>query len=195
MVVDPRRDAGPGFCARICALFGAAVVVSSEVILTRQEVENGGVDVALVRLGLRGCVGIEAGTSSMALWPWLPVLFWTGPIESSLELDVARSLGVARVTDALQLLAWLAKAIEPLTVMARARRAALAAERLLPEWPGQVASPSAAPVALCTAEQEFRETYLRALMQRCRSRREAAQVAGLPYTTLVSMMKKLGVPG
>ncbi len=51
-------------------------------------------------------------------------------------------------------------------------------------------------LALRQSEQQFRESYLRAVLSRSRSQKEAASLAGVPYTTLCSMLKKLGIePG
>jgi transcriptional regulator of aromatic amino acid metabolism len=43
------------------------------------------------------------------------------------------------------------------------------------------------------AERQFRETYLRRLLSESPSAKKAAERAGVPYTTLCSMMKKLGL--
>ena len=43
------------------------------------------------------------------------------------------------------------------------------------------------------AERSFRESYLRGLLAQATNARIAAQKAGVPYTTLCSMLKKMGL--
>jgi hypothetical protein len=127
--------------------------------------------------------------------PWVQVVFWASEQAptAAAAAQVARSLGISRVIPQSRVAAWLTAAITPLTRLARARRAALEAEATIPCVPELPLKNCTSPIALPEAERQFRETYLRRLLSESPSAKKAAERAGVPYTTLCSMMKKLGL--
>jgi hypothetical protein len=101
------------------------------------------------------------------------------------------ALGVRHVLTQSVAGAWLADAAPWLVRIARARRALEAAKAGLPAIPsGQQGSPSG---GLFQAEQRFRETYVRTLVARTTSHRDAASEARVSYRTLYHILKKLGL--
>lgn len=152
-------------------------------------------DIALIRLGGEDCEGVGVAAALSRRFPWVSRVLWMAAESHSIELPVARSLGLSNVLSPDDLVPWLAKAAWPLTRLARARHLCLEAEAEVPPVPTSLAA--AEPLPACEplphAEQAFRTHYLRALLAHAPSRHEAARRAGVPYTTLVSMLKKLGL--
>jgi hypothetical protein len=88
-----------------------------------------------------------------------------------------------------RLVEWLDRALVPLARMARASRQHRAAEASLPPLPAPVDETTALP--LPEAERRFRETYVRRILSQSANQSDAARLAGLPYTTFRSILKKL----
>ncbi len=102
-------------------------------------------------------------------------------------------MGLRRVIEEQDLSSWLPESGALLQCMARGRRA----ERRLREsthswidrpWPAAKRMPR-----LFEAEQRFRETYIRAVLGVAGSRREAAEVAGVPYRTFCQIVASAGI--
>ena len=160
--------------------------------------------VILIRLGCPRCGGakggIDAATQLVQYAPWTSLVFWVDEVLNPVELDCARSLGLSRIMDAHALVEWLPRAVLPLASLSAARYAVMTAESEVPPWPawqnrasnGETRTQS---VTLNQAEHAFREQYLRVLLAKCQSRRAVAEAAGVPYTTLVSMLRKLDIRG
>jgi hypothetical protein len=150
-------------------------------------------DVAAIKLGGERCDELVFATDFARSAPWVQFVFWLPDGAPSLGAYIARALGIARLIPVSQLSRWLTAALVPLARLSRAQRAVLEAEATIPGVP-PISFGSAAPaLALPEAERQFRESYLRRLLSESPNAKKAAQRAGVPYTTLCSMMKKLGL--
>jgi hypothetical protein len=156
--------------------------------LTRDHVE-----VAAINLDGAAPEGLVFAAELGAQVPSVQFVFWCDGEKSSPGEEAARSLGVQRIVPRSRLVEWLATALEPLACIARAKREQARAEAALPRIPGARSDRSSAPMPLPEAERSFRESYLRALLAQASNARIAAQQAGVPYTTLCSMLKKMGL--
>lgn len=164
------------------------VVLSNRVPLA--VLERHGAEIAAVRLGDSGD-GLVFAVDLSRSQPWVQVLFWTDGPASESEVSAAQNLGITRILERAQLAQWLEQATVPLARYARAKRELAQAEASLPALPPPRSTLTALP--LPQAERKFRETYLRRVLSESPSQREAAVKAGIPYTTLSSMIKKLGL--
>jgi hypothetical protein len=157
-------------------------------ILARDRVE-----VAAVNLDGAVPAGLVFAAALSAQVPSAQIVFWSDGKSSSPGEEAARSLGVQRIVPRSQLVEWLGVALEPLARIARAKREQAEAEAALPVVPGPISERGSVPIPLPEAERCFREAYLRTLLAQAANARSAAQQAGVPYTTLVSMIKKMGL--
>jgi len=150
------------------------------------------IDVLLVNIGERPGESLAEAIFHCSSRPWLAPLFCFDERTASPELDVVLDLGVGRVLPIQTLRRWLTRALVPLGRAAHHRRELMAAEARIPPAPALDAA-SATALTLPKAEQRFREAYLRALLSQSASQKDAASRAGVPYTTLCSMLKKLSL--
>jgi CheY-like chemotaxis protein len=190
LVYDPERDGSEALVACLRRLSADAYI---EVSACGQAppIATGDIDVAFLNVGAGSCDGLAVASRLMARGPWIQVVFWTrGGAEMPAAL-AARSFGVERVLLDVQLESWVEDAFAALVRMARGRREYLAAEETLPPVP-QSATPLAG-MSLPEAERRLRESYLRRLVAESCNDRAAARRAGVPYTTLRSMLEKLGI--
>jgi hypothetical protein len=149
-------------------------------------------EIAVVDLLFRGSAGIALGIELQRQAPHIEVVFAV-PHLGAPEALAARGLGISRLVATAQLSAWLKGSVGPLTEIARARRRLEAAERALGREPSPEPDAQIAQLPLPVAERRYRESYLRACMARARGRRAAAKLAGVPYTSLCVMLRKLGI--
>jgi hypothetical protein len=124
--------------------------------------------------------------------PTLECLFVTNDLASP-GAAAARSLGIRRIVMADQPVAWWSSTLHALAELTNARRAVREAEQRVPPIPPPQPTGLAQPVPLPEAERQFRTAYLSRLIREDRSHKRAASRAGVPYTTLCSMLKKLGL--
>jgi hypothetical protein len=126
-----------------------------------------------------------------AAFPWVQTVFWFDEAGSGPVQEAARSMGIKRMIPLSRLADWLDVAIPHLGCIARARRDQIIAERALPPLPppddGDIRVP------LPDAERRFREAYLRRMLSESENHTVAARKAGLAYTTLCSMLRKLNL--
>jgi len=147
------------------------------------------VDVAIVELGADRFDALARAYDQLLVDQATEVLFCAerdGP-----EVAIARGLGIDRIVPCDDLGDWLADAAPHLVKCARASRTLLEAERHIPPIP-RFDSPSST-LPLATAEQRFREAYLRRLLVPGATREAVARAAGVPYRTLCQMLRKLGI--
>ena len=163
-------------------------------------------EVLLIDLLVHGSEAIALGIELGKLAPNAQLVFLvekgTDP-----ELRVAKDMGITRFVEMKNVSAWLAVALQPLAMLARAQRDLQEARREVDElglW-AQRHSDTAAhendepsmakPVPLAVGEGRYREAYLRAILARAGAggRRTAARLAGVPYTTFCLMLRKLGI--
>jgi DNA-binding NtrC family response regulator len=149
-------------------------------------------EIAVVDLLFRDSSGIALGIELQRQAPHVEVVF-SVPHLGSPEALAARDLGITRLVATAQLTEWLERSLDPLIEVARARRRLAAAERALARQPASEQAPAVQQLPLPVAEHRFREAYLRACMARAHGRREAAKLAGVPYTSLCVMLRKLGI--
>lgn len=147
-------------------------------------------DVLLVALGV-GVSKLGFVFSLLPENPWMHTVFMCSG-QLCPEVEAVRCLGARYVVAEPEGWSWLEGALLPLTRHSRALRALKAAQVTLPpRLPMEDGSVQAPWLALPEAEQRFRESYLRGILARARTQREAALLAGIPYTTLRSMIEKL----
>jgi hypothetical protein len=199
LIVDPDAAEGAELAASILKTCHRELLVSVATDARELELEDAGrllaTDLLLLRLGASSGEGLANAIGLMERAPWISPVFWLNHAHDCLGLRIAKALGLARVVARDSLLPWLHDAAYPMARLARARRASLEAERSLPPIPTSIALDENAMTSLPRAEQSFREAYLRSLLAHTTNRREAAERAGVPYTTLVSMLKKFGLSG
>jgi DNA-binding NarL/FixJ family response regulator len=149
-------------------------------------------EVAVVDLLFRGSAGVAVGFELQRQAPHIEIVFCVHDMGAP-EAHAALDLGISRLIVTSDLASWLAGSLAPLIEMSRARRRLAAAERALghPPSPSRTAPPEQLPLPI--AEDRYREAYLRACMARANGRREAAKLAGVPYTSLCVMLRKLGI--
>lgn len=151
------------------------------------------VEVAAINLEGAASEGLVFAAELGARAPSVQFVFWFDGETSSPGEEAARSLGVQRIVPRARLVEWLRMGLEPLARIARAKREQARAEAALPRVPSSEAERTSSPMPLPEAERSFRESYLRALLAQASNARSAAQQAGVPYTTLCSMLKKMGL--
>lgn len=89
---------------------------------------------------------------------------------------------------------WLHEQLASLCTLARARRIVLrACSAEAPRATLTLGPAAAGAKSLHSAETQFRETFLRALLTEHGSRRSAAEAAGVPYRSFCEMLRKLGI--
>ena len=119
--------------------------------------------------------------------PWVETIFWFDARTGTAAAAAAASLGMTRVLTFEDLITWVGAALESLVGVARAP-ALMRAQREMPPLP--IREPQVC-LPLPEAERRFREIYLRRILLESPQYSVAAQRAGVPYTTLCSMVKKL----
>jgi DNA-binding NarL/FixJ family response regulator len=155
-------------------------------------------EVLLLDLLIHGSEGIALGIELGKQAPSAEVVFLVED-HNDPELRVAKDMGISRFVEVRDVEGWLAAALEPLARMARAERELQEARRrvaALDIW--KIEAPAERPettriLPLAVAEQRYREAYLRGVMARADGRRNAARIAGVPYTTFCLMLRKLGI--
>jgi DNA-binding NtrC family response regulator len=150
-------------------------------------------EVAVVELGFDECNGPGLAMQVAAAARHLQAVFFAGRDDEA-EMAAARALGLERVFLREELPEVLGRLLVPLAELVRLRRRAEHLEELLRRVPVACAGSSGCGlITLPEGERRYRETYVRALLAETGNRREAARRAGVPYTTLCDMMRKLGI--
>jgi hypothetical protein len=151
-------------------------------------------EVAIVELGFQECSGPAVAMQVTAAARHLATIFLAGPRDEG-EVAAARTLGLGRVISGAELLASLDRILFPLAECVRLRRRMEEAEHRLQQVTLDDQSHcDRRRVTLPEAERRYRETYVRSLLAETGNRREAARRAGVPYTTLCEIIRKLGIP-
>ena len=156
-------------------------------------------EVLLVDLLVHGSEGIALGIELGKQAPSAEMVFLIED-RNDPELRVARDMGITRFVEIRNVATWLAMALEPLARLARAQRDLQEARREvagLDIWAAEKAYPdrdeTSRILPLAVAERRYREAYLRGVMAKADGRRNAARIAGVPYTTFCLMLRKLGI--
>jgi hypothetical protein len=193
LVFDTRVERASGLVQELRAGGARLDVTIFDLVRESKLLDRERIEVAAINLDGAAPEGLVFAAELSARVPSAQFVFWFDGEKSSPGEEAARSLGVQRIVPRSRLVEWLAVALEPLARIARAKREQAEAEAALPRIPGPEADRSSAPMPLPEAERSFRESYLRALLAQATNARIAAQQAGVPYTTLCSMLKKMGL--
>jgi hypothetical protein len=100
-------------------------------------------------------------------------------------------LGVRRIVESPDLLKWLKSSELLLRAVARGRAAERQLKGLSNSWVDRPWGQGKRISRLFEAEQRFREAYVRLLLSVAGSRREAAEMAGIPYRTFCQIVATL----
>lgn len=192
LLVVEREPAGDALAESLRAHDDVSLLVahaSTRAMLLAHEMQP---EIAVVDLLFRRSAGVAIGFELQRQAPHIEVVFCV-PDMGAPEAHAALDLGINRLIATRDLLPWLEASLAPLAEMARARRRLAAAERALGQQapPARTQPPELLPLPV--AEDRYREAYLRACMARAHGRREAAKLAGIPYTSLCVMLRKLGI--
>jgi hypothetical protein len=193
LIFDPRVERATGLAQELRAGGARLDVIIFDVHLDPALLAQDRIEVAAINLDGATPEGLVFAAELSARVPSAQFVFWCDGEGSSPGGEAARSLGMQRIVPQSRLVEWLAAALAPLARIARAKREQAAAEAALPSLPGPDMNRGGAPMPLPEAERNFREAYLRALLAQATNARIAAQQAGVPYTTLCSMLKKMGL--
>jgi hypothetical protein len=145
--------------------------------------------------------GAETLQTCLAAWRRLgqpEIVFLTGDGAARPLAEALGCAGVRYLVEEASGARWLVKHAAALAEHARARRWVAETRARLPH-PHRPPSTEVeedrrpAPARLFSAEQSFRTAYLQLLLATSRTRREAAEKAGIPYRTLCHLMEKLGL--
>jgi len=151
------------------------------------------VDIIAIRLDAGCAEALGTALSLKASLPWVQIVLWADDAASRLDIQAARGLGITNILPASGFVDWMAQAATPLARVARAQRDIAIFSAQVPEYPRIDEGDRRERSSLPNAERAFRENYLRLLLLQSETNREAADLAGVPYTTLCSMLKKLGL--
>ncbi len=193
LVFDTRAERASGLVQELRAGGARLDVTIFDLDRESKLLDRDRIEVAAVNLDGAAPEGLVFAAELSAQVPSAQFVFWFDGEKSSPGEVAARSLGVQRIVPRARLVEWLAVALEPLARIARAKREQAEAEAALPQIPRPESDRSSKPMPLPEAERSFRESYLRALLAQATNARIAAQQAGVPYTTLCSMLKKMGL--
>jgi DNA-binding NarL/FixJ family response regulator len=155
-------------------------------------------EVLLIDLLVHGSEAIALGIELGKLSPNAQLVFLVED-DTDPELRVAKDMGITRFVEMKHVAAWLSSALQPLAMLARAQRdlqEAREAVDAIALWKTDTApqeDTSTKIVRLAVGEGRYREAYLRAVLARTGGRREAARLAGVPYTTFCLMLRKFGI--
>ena len=155
-------------------------------------------EIAIVDLLFDGGRGVALAIELKRLSPGLEAVLVVEDAKAP-EVEVAFGAGCGRLVRSDGLTAWLDAALRALARLAASERQLTAARRAAQELAGGNVVPASVPSSVSTslplavAERRHREAYLRAALAQTGSRREAAALAGIPYTTFCVMLRKLGI--
>jgi hypothetical protein len=146
-----------------------------------------------LQFGDTGSEGIALGIGLLKAAPGAEVVFLADSLNLP-EVRAANDIGISRLVETRDLPRYLGVALEPLAELARARRRLEDAQRAVERVSFGAHPPAAtSPLPLPVAERRYRESHLRACLAKAGSRRAAAQLLGVPYTTFCVMLRKLGI--
>jgi len=188
---EERTSAVRGWARRrggVRPLFAVTTGAALEII------ERDGPEVAIVDLLFRGARGISVAAQIRLLAPDVEVVFVTSD-RGAPEVQAAFDLGWQRIVASEGLEGWLERALLPLCRLASLRRQISLAQAVVAELAAGNVVPGPSDLPLGVAERRYRETFLRGKLALAGGRREAARMAGVPYTTFCVMLRKLGIRG
>jgi hypothetical protein len=187
--VHPDGRQGADLAARLRKLCGPCRIVVLPPQREARALAPDDVEVMVVPLG-KGVDSVAFAASLLPERPWVHAVFISDG-DSYPEAEALRCLGARYLVRDPEVWSWLPAALAALGRHARASRALAEAERAIPPPPRAANAASVLPLA--SAEQRFREAYLRVVLAGAGSHKAAAQIAGVPYTTLRSMLEKLHI--
>lgn len=167
-------------------LFAATATLAYETAAREQP------EVAIIDLMFRGGRGVAVAIELQRIAPDVEIAFVVEDAAAP-EVQAALDLGWERLVAADRLEEWLDRGLKPLAKVARLERDLRAARREADTASAGNVVPSVPNLPLSVAERRYRETFLRSKMATAGERREAARLAGVPYTTFCVMLRKLGI--
>jgi CheY-like chemotaxis protein len=168
-------------------LFVAPTSSAAFAIATREQPE-----VAVVDLMFRDGRAVALALELRSLAPDLEVVFVVDD-SGAPEAQAAWDLGWQRLVDPDSIEGWLERGLKPLATLVRLKRQVTLARHEAERLSAGTVVPTVAPLPLAVAERRYRETFLRSKLAMAGERREAARLAGVPYTTFCVMLRKLGI--
>ena len=149
-------------------------------------------EVALIDLMFRTGRGVAVAIELRRIAPGVEMVFLVdNPADP--EVQAAMDLGWQRLVASEHLEEWLDRGLKPLAKLARIERELRIARREAETASAGNVIPAVPTLPLSVAERRYRETFLRSKMATAGERREAARLAGVPYTTFCVMLRKLGI--
>jgi hypothetical protein len=149
-------------------------------------------DVLVVVLSGTSLVALEWALARWSALGQPELVFVCGQLTAQPFGEGLGAAGVRYVVSEAAAADWLLEHGRALADFTRARRALGEAARRLPPSP-DTAPDSELPLGLFQAEQKFRSTYIRLLLARSATRREAADKARVAYRTFCHILEKLGI--
>ena len=194
LIVDSDRRRGSSVLQKLNAIGSVEAYLAEDRAAAVQAAHARQPEVAIVELGFQECDGPAVALQIATVARYVETLFFAGPCNEG-ELAAARDLGLARVVPVSRLWRMLAQILGPLAQSVRLRRRLESVEQHLHRVTSEEELWSSANhLTLPEAERRYRETYIRSLLAATGNRREAARRAGVPYTTLCEIIRKLGIP-
>jgi DNA-binding NarL/FixJ family response regulator len=149
-------------------------------------------EVALVDIMFRSGRGVAVAIELGRIAPGIETVFVVDNAADP-EVQAAMDLGWDRLVASDRLEEWLDRGLKPLAKLARIEREVRIARREAQAASAGNVVPAVPSLPLNVAERRYRETFLRSKMATAGERREAARLAGVPYTTFCVMLRKLGI--
>jgi len=109
------------------------------------------------------------------------------------EVQAAWDLGWNRLVASDAITGWMDRGLGPLAQLVSLKRQVASARHDTERLCAGNVVPEVAELPLGVAERRYRETFLRSKLAMAGGRREAARLAGVPYTTFCVMLRKLGI--
>lgn len=167
-------------------LFAATATVAYETASREQP------EVAIIDLMFRGGRGLAVAIELRRIAPDVEIVFVVDD-SAAPEVRAALDLGWERLVSAAGLEEWLDRGLKPLAKLARLERELRTTRREAETVSAGDVVPTVPNLPLSVAERRYREIFLRSKMATAGERREAARLAGVPYTTFCVMLRKLGI--
>jgi CheY-like chemotaxis protein len=149
-------------------------------------------EVAVIDLLFREGRGIALAVELARVAPEIEVLFIVDD-GAEPEVQAAWDLGWNRLVASDALADWMDRGLRPLAQLVSLKRQVASVRHDTLRLAAGNVVPEVAELPLGVAERRYRETFLRSKLAMAGGRREAARLAGVPYTTFCVMLRKLGI--
>ena len=167
-------------------LFAETSAAATE-LATREQPE-----VAVIDLLFREGRSIALAVELARIAPEIEMLFIVDD-GGAPEVQAAWDLGWNRLVASNALAGWMDRGLGPLAQLVSLKRQVASVRHDTERLCAGNVVPEVAALPLGVAERRYRETFLRSKLAMAGGRREAARLAGVPYTTFCVMLRKLGI--